>query len=258
MYSCPVLGCRQSCSSPAYLRRHLSQSTDSSHKKHSRNVYSGLDFDVAAAVRSKEATFPPAAPLETFSVVEDKEDEGEYEGEDEEEAILDPDDCVEDQSDRELVVEEVSEDLEDLDAVAEIMDDVLKGLHLSSEEELAEYLPVPDIVEEIQVTSKTTSSSRKLEEAPDTRITMWDQAAGRVLSINPSSQERWNKLFGYQGHKSDEYYEPFGSQVDWELSRWAVREKIGQGSFNQLLGIPGVRSSFNCFAYFTEDHIPFR
>lgn len=252
---CPVVGCRQSYSSSAYLRSHLSQSTDSAHKKYKEDLYNALDFDVSAAVRTREATFPPKAPLQTVSIIDDNDDEDE----DEQEEVLDPNDLdlVEDQEKREIVVEE-EETEEDLDALAEVMEGLLMKFRLSSEEELAEYLPVLDITEEAQATPNSGSQSRKLVEDPDTRFTKWHPTAGKVLAVDSSAQERWSNLFGDHQHQSDKSYKPFHSQTDWELARWAVREKIGQGSFDRLLSIPGVRSVSNCFVYFTQDSTFFR
>lgn len=262
-HDCPVPGCRQSYSSSAYFRRHLTQATDPAHKKYSEDVYRSLDFDVLSAVRTQEAAFPPKAPLKTLSVVDDNEDEGEDggedEGEDEDEEVLDANDfdLVEDQRERELVVDE-EEIEEELDAVAEVMESLLKEFQLSSEEELAEHLPIPTIAEETQATPNSGSLSRKLVEASDTRFTIWHQTAGKVLAVHSSARKRWTDLFGDQQSRSDDSYRPFHSQTDWELGRWAVREKIGQGSFNRLLSIPGVRLGSNCFVYFTQDSTFYR
>ncbi|KAJ3819830.1 hypothetical protein F5880DRAFT_1466499, partial [Lentinula raphanica] len=34
---------------------------------------------------------------------------------------------------------------------------------------------------------------------------------------------------------------PFASRLDWEISQWAVKEKVSQSSFNRLLKIPQVK-----------------
>ncbi|KAJ3737970.1 hypothetical protein EV360DRAFT_9234, partial [Lentinula raphanica] len=35
-------------------------------------------------------------------------------------------------------------------------------------------------------------------------------------------------------------YSPFASRLEWEISQWAVKEKVSQSSFNRLLEIPQV------------------
>ncbi|KAJ3756691.1 hypothetical protein EV360DRAFT_30984, partial [Lentinula raphanica] len=36
-------------------------------------------------------------------------------------------------------------------------------------------------------------------------------------------------------------YSPFPSRLEWEISQWAVKEKVSQSSFNRLLKIPQIK-----------------
>ncbi|KAJ3765991.1 hypothetical protein FB446DRAFT_614419, partial [Lentinula raphanica] len=41
--------------------------------------------------------------------------------------------------------------------------------------------------------------------------------------------------------KEESTYSPFASRLEWEISQWAVKEKVSQSSFNRLLEIPQVK-----------------
>ncbi|KAJ3711596.1 hypothetical protein C8R42DRAFT_544044, partial [Lentinula raphanica] len=59
-------------------------------------------------------------------------------------------------------------------------------------------------------------------------------------------------------------YSPFASRLEWEISQWAVKEKVSQGSFNRLLKIPEVKENLGVTfnntksMYDKVDHIPDR
>lgn len=259
---CPVPGCRQSYSASASLRSHLSQASDGAHKKYHDDRYGALNFDVGASTGTRLT--PPSTAIIPSTETVHRRDElihraidaviaaGAAENEavsydnnfdvdlddadfldDEDASELETLDFVDDQADRELVVEEVEEDL---DKVAEIMEEAMKQFRLSSEEDLVDYLPAPFVPMEVQSTPNPLS--RKLEETPDCRFTSWHPTAGEVLSVNVTLQERWKKLFDNQDNAKN--YQPFCSRADWELGQWALKEKIKQGSFNKLLNLPGV------------------
>jgi hypothetical protein len=42
-------------------------------------------------------------------------------------------------------------------------------------------------------------------------------------------------------------YEPFTSQIDWDVAQWAIKGSIGHGSFDRFLSIPGVSFDFYYF-----------
>lgn len=284
-YNCSVPSCRQSYSSSASLRSHLAQASDHAHRKYNEDLYRALDFDVNAAVLALKATLPidtllpvhpvtrrpvPPVPPETHlhlrnedGDIEDDDDEAYEDNDDDDNDDEDDEDAdnsseipdlVDNQEDRELTVE-VEEMEEDLDVVAEVMENILKEFHLASEEELVECLSVPFIAEE-EIQATPNSQSRRLVESPDTRFTHWHPTAGEVRSVDSSVRERWSKLF--EDHDKGESYKPFGLLTDWELVRWAVTEKIKQGSLDRLLSIPGVRVTSNCKARLTQTSTSFR
>lgn len=248
-FDCPVPGCRQSYRSSAPLRSHLSQASDTAHQKYHEDLYSALNFDISAAV-SRLATLPSQTLSPSASLCRAPEEEEEEEEEEASQSLEDPShedpevpDSVEDQRDRELVVETVDED-EELDAVAEAMDGLRQKFQLTSEEELAEYLAIPDIGEVVGDKEGETvpeSLHRKLMEPPDARVTDWYLTAGKVEFLDQTALECWTKLWGNQ---HDDTYKPFHSQIDWELAHWAVKEKIPQGSLDRLLRIPQVSFYF--------------
>lgn len=265
-HNCRVPGCRQSYSSSASLRSHLSQASDHAHKKYHSDLYEALNFDVGASI-AIGSTLPTEIVPPTGTVQQREQfihntikalmpagtagdnNNPDGNGDDEDSDQDDPADfifnkeaseaeetldLVDDQANREIFVEEVEEDL---DKVAEIMEEALNAFQLSLEEDLVDYLPTPIVPTEVQPTSN--SLSRKLVEAPDSRFTSWHPTAGKVLSVDHTIQEHWKKLFDNQDNRN-ENYKPFSSQTDWELGQWAIKEKTKQGSFNQLLNLPGV------------------
>lgn len=250
-FDCPVPGCRQSYLSSAPLRSHLAQASDKPHQKYHEDLYTALDFDVST---SFSLTLPSQtlAQSASFHYASSHHAPGEEEGEEEDaeevSALDDPEvpevlDSVEDQLERELVVEIVDEE-EELDAVAEAMDGLRQKFQLTSEEELAEYLGVPDVGEGVGDKEGETFPEplhRKLMEPPDARVTDWHPTAGKVEFLDQTALERWTKLWGNQ---RDDSYKPFLSQIDWELAHWAVKEKIPQGSLDRLLRIPQVSFYF--------------
>lgn len=245
-FDCPVPDCVHFYSSSPPLRRHLAQTPDAAHQKYQETLYSTLNFNISAAVTATTASW---IPLETHAqrevecrVNEDDDDDGDDDRDDdgdddsEELGLLNP----ADQRDRELVLETVEEE-EELDAIAEVMDGLLRELKLTSEEEMAEYLPVPVLGEELEEETVEYPIHRRLFDPPDPRVTDWHPTGGKVEYVDQTAFDRWMKLTGTQ---QDEAYKPFRSQIDWELAHWAVKEKIPQGSFNRLLSIPKVSLHF--------------
>jgi hypothetical protein len=62
--------------------------------------------------------------------------------------------------------------------------------------------------------------------------------------------QRWQREFGDaedvlmgdidESEEGGGKYHPFESELDWRIACWAVQEGIGHGSFDRLMGIPGV------------------
>ncbi|KAJ3718877.1 hypothetical protein C8R42DRAFT_697291 [Lentinula raphanica] len=52
--------------------------------------------------------------------------------------------------------------------------------------------------------------------------------------------DRTMAFYCWRGVKQDTY-SPFSSCLEWEVSHWAVKEKVSQSSFNRLLQIPQIK-----------------
>ncbi|KAJ3713555.1 hypothetical protein C8R42DRAFT_567156, partial [Lentinula raphanica] len=66
----------------------------------------------------------------------------------------------------------------------------------------------------------------------------WHATAGKVLRTEQNIHERWLRILS--GVKEDTY-SPFASRLEWEISHWAVKEKVSQSSFNRFLKIPEIK-----------------
>ncbi|KAJ3718881.1 hypothetical protein C8R42DRAFT_556952, partial [Lentinula raphanica] len=53
--------------------------------------------------------------------------------------------------------------------------------------------------------------------------------AGKVLRVSENVHEKWKRVLS---GKEEDVYSLFGSRLDWEISQWAVKEKVSQASFN--------------------------
>lgn len=79
---------------------------------------------------------------------------------------------------------------------------------------------------------------------------VWNESAGKIYRHEPSVHARWQTLFTRQASSLDGY-EPFCSQLDWEVAQWAVKEQISQTSLNRFLKIPDVSVTLlvNCLDF---------
>lgn len=242
---CPVSGCGRSYLSAAPLGSHLAQASDGAHRKYYDNLYCTLNFDISAAPTAPTASAETRIAFETHVAyrvhennVDEDDDDVDNDGGGEPELL----DTAELQVDRKIVVESVQEEEEEeeeLDAVAEAMGDLLRKFELTSEEELAEHLPVPDFGEPEEQTAGETPEllHRRLLDPPDAQVIDWHPTGGQVEYMDRTALDRWMKLTGNQ---PDGTYKPFRSQIDWQITHWAVKEKISQGSLDRLLSIPQV------------------
>ncbi|KAJ3727562.1 hypothetical protein C8R42DRAFT_638742 [Lentinula raphanica] len=87
-------------------------------------------------------------------------------------------------------------------------------------------------------TSSAQPMQRTLEEEDDKMTWQWHGTAGKVLRVDKDVHKQW---LGLSSGKKDDAYSPFASQLEWEISHWAVKEKVSQSSFNRLLKIPQVK-----------------
>ncbi|KAJ3718827.1 hypothetical protein C8R42DRAFT_546394, partial [Lentinula raphanica] len=79
---------------------------------------------------------------------------------------------------------------------------------------------------------------RSLVEDEEPWTIQWHSTAGEVLRTEKTIHERWLRILS--GVKQDTY-SPFSSRLEWEISHWAVKEKVSQSSFNRLLQIPQIK-----------------
>ncbi|KAJ3713079.1 hypothetical protein C8R42DRAFT_535199, partial [Lentinula raphanica] len=66
--------------------------------------------------------------------------------------------------------------------------------------------------------------------------------AGEVLRRESTVYRRWQRIFSGKDKKVMDDYQPFESRLEWEISQWAVKEKLSQKAFDRLLKIPEVQS----------------
>lgn len=67
----------------------------------------------------------------------------------------------------------------------------------------------------------------------------WHPSAGQVYKQEETVHTRWRTPFTVDRDANSEY-KPFRSRLDWEITQWAVKEKIPEKSFNRLLKVPQV------------------
>ncbi|KAF5349885.1 hypothetical protein D9757_013996 [Collybiopsis confluens] len=66
----------------------------------------------------------------------------------------------------------------------------------------------------------------------------------RTLVENEDEEPRtwwWHPTAEKSGLQGQDEYYPFATRLDWEVAEWAVKEKISQKSFDQLLQIPQIQ-----------------
>ena len=127
----------------------------------------------------------------------------------------------------------------------------LEGLELDDNEVRFDFLPAPvldaDAGEGEAAPAPNIPAQRRPhlgrvldddDEEPHTW--RWHNSAGRIYRHEDSVFQRWKRIFADKQENSGEGYQPFHSRLEWEVSQWAVMNKIGQGSLNRLLQIPQV------------------
>lgn len=88
------------------------------------------------------------------------------------------------------------------------------------------------------------------EDFDDDRVEEVFEGAGKVVRMDKTVHERWQRQFGGSDEEGNvlmeedipdiNKYAPFASELDWRVARWAVQEGIGHKSLDRLLAIPGV------------------
>lgn len=79
---------------------------------------------------------------------------------------------------------------------------------------------------------------------------------GVRIRMDETLHERWRSL--HPGGLDDDpmdgssqappSFDPFESETDWHVARWAIKEGVAHGSFDRLLAIPGVCDN-SCFLW---------
>jgi hypothetical protein len=146
-----------------------------------------------------------------------------------------------------IVCEDDTSEPEDEELLQHVRDAALQELHdveMEPAESAFGFLPDSDMdMSEDDLALKTPPVGpihRSLVEDDDTRTWQWHTTAGEILRKEPNIHKRWKEIFFEKNDTNKECYKPFASRLEWEISQWAVKEKIGQGSFNRLLEIPQV------------------
>ncbi|KAH9911752.1 uncharacterized protein B0H18DRAFT_891825 [Fomitopsis serialis] len=87
-----------------------------------------------------------------------------------------------------------------------------------------------------------------LDDDEDTRVEEVNEAAGVVLREGETVREEWRRYFEEQKEKNGKQHkgefslwDPFDSELDWQLASWLIKEGIGQGAIDRLLKIPKFR-----------------
>lgn len=93
-----------------------------------------------------------------------------------------------------------------------------------------EHLPPP--ADDTSAPQDRGTGTRKLVE-PVREIF---QGAGKIISQNQSQHEAWKK----KSMKGSSPYEPFASQIDYAVAKWAKELGPGDTALSKLLEIPGV------------------
>lgn len=96
---------------------------------------------------------------------------------------------------------------------------------------------------------------RSLDDDQDETVVEEHPTAGGKIRMNKDLHQRWQDLFGPGKDREGDVimgegtiftsgrangFAPFASELDWRVANWAIKEDIGQNSFNRLLAIPGV------------------
>ncbi|KAH9913218.1 uncharacterized protein B0H18DRAFT_888730, partial [Fomitopsis serialis] len=98
--------------------------------------------------------------------------------------------------------------------------------------------------------SRIRQSAIQLDDDEDTRVEDVDKTAGRVVGEGRTMMDAWKRHFAKQndqdadcGDREDNrsLWEPFDTEMDWEVASWCVKEGISQGAVDRFLNIPNVR-----------------
>ncbi|EPS99858.1 hypothetical protein FOMPIDRAFT_1123674, partial [Fomitopsis schrenkii] len=92
-----------------------------------------------------------------------------------------------------------------------------------------------------------------LDDDEDMRVEDIDEMAGEVIGSRETVREDWRKHFAQQREEkrlsskgkvdnpASELWQPFESELDWQVGSWAINEEVHKSAVDHLLSIPGFR-----------------
>lgn len=102
-------------------------------------------------------------------------------------------------------------------------------------------------------------TDRLLNEEADMQFEVIEEDAGKIIQMDNHLHQRWCQIFNDgDGNKDKDGnavmaeptgggsqikvnpYTPFGSELNWRIARWIIKDNVGHKSLDHLLAIPGV------------------
>ena len=122
----------------------------------------------------------------------------------------------------------------------------LEDLQLDENEAKFDFLPAPgldmDVPEEQEDPEPTDAVHPRAplgrildDDESEPHTWRWHQSAGKVYRREESVYQEWKRIFSENEENGKEGYQPFHSQLDWEVAQWALKNKIGQGALDCFL-----------------------
>ena len=217
-YTCPV--CAKCFSSMKSLNSHLKMAKSCSHYGKGKRKQISLGFECSEIGQMDITSSLPGVSQEDLARLQEDEDE-------------DPQDVI-----QQLLYERPHD-------LFHFVDDVGEG----------EAGPGPSTTSR-QRHQRITD--RLLNEEADMRFEVIEEDAGKIIRMDNHFHQRWHKLFsngdgtGNEDKDGDSVmaepigggsvnpYTPFGSELDWRIARWIIKDNVGHKSLDRLLAIPGV------------------
>ncbi|EPT00493.1 hypothetical protein FOMPIDRAFT_62767 [Fomitopsis schrenkii] len=94
----------------------------------------------------------------------------------------------------------------------------------------------------------------QLDDDEDVRVEDFDETAGAIIRSGEMVREDWQKHFSQQeeakrfskkgkaDNPASELWQPFKSELNWQVGSWAINEEVHKSAMDRLLNIPGVRT----------------
>lgn len=150
----------------------------------------------------------------------------------------------------------------------ELPGDVVEDFY---EENVFQFINIPAPVEigeagpsTLPASCHRTTSRLLNDDDDDERVTDVHSTAGRVIRMDDTLHQKWEKFFGKDkdgdgdvdmegGEREEVDYTPFASEMDWRIARWVVKENPGHKAFDRLLAIPGVSILLLLLQHFIDE-----